>query len=212
MLQPLKRVGLPLLIFLAILPAGQARPNRTLDISGPKAVERPAAKSEVFIKEITDGRVFIKRGRKGGTPNTNDDPQTLTAEVRANIIGCYGRESLVLPSGRPAMELVRQIVTEALAHNGIAVTADSSCPNVASIAISEFWLSNNSGLTKDEYDTALGLTIRVTGPVGSFEVRARGHGQQAGLMPTVGFWQKSFDAACAEFLAAFDIEWSKASR
>jgi hypothetical protein len=195
---------------LACLALGGCATSRSeIKLNSPPIASAPASgavKGAVFIRSVTDKRVFEVAPSEPSTPSLGfEGAAQATAETKARAIGrkrnSYGKAlgDVLLEDGQTVTGVVRDNIAAAFAQAGYRVETDpmaASVPMVLDVEIKKFWAWFQPGFWAITLTSEIEADVKLAGAakVNTLTVRAEDKRQAA----TDSAWMEIVDQALAD--------------
>jgi hypothetical protein len=196
---------------IGIAVAGCATSRSEIKVASPPAAKAVAAatRGSVFIRAVTDERVFEEAPRDPSTPSLGSGgAASASADVKARAIGrkrnTYGKGlgDVLLENGQTVIGLVRENVAAAFQQAGYAVVeqADAAATPV-DVHVKQCWAWFKPGFWAITLNANIGTDVDLGGQV----VTVSTHSEQSGQFATDSSWMeivsKAFDDYRAQLVA-----------
>lgn len=208
---------LSLLLLMLLLPSASSAARRSeiaLKIPAFKDA-RSDAKGVIYLKSVSDDRIFADQPREANTPSIAvGSVATTPAKDRrffiARVRDGYGkaRNNIFLKPDQPVEKVVRELLTSALTSHGYRVVSDAAAAGSGAIvmeaSINQLWgyIQVKGGGWSGDIPKMAGeikttLTTRGPGGKGRFEVS--GMALHRFTLMTAGHWVKMFEALFSDY-------------
>ena len=189
--------------------------HRTVPLAVKNSAATPA-KGTVLLRSVSDDRHFENKPDKPSTPSISGDVNAVSKAELEKYIGRqrngYGHAmgDLVLPGGETVTEKMRELVKEAFARRGYALTTKAGSGNTAEVKIDEFWAWMTPGMWSLGFNARISGKFTVTRAEHTTSFTVLGEGENGGQMGSTENWQETYESAFDDFLAKLDKELANA--
>jgi uncharacterized lipoprotein YajG len=167
----------------ALALAGCAVNRSELAIQAPKALALKPGAPVIFIRTVTDARLFEEQPKTPGTPSLGGEGAAkASAEVKSRAVARkrngYGTllGDVLLDNGQTVAGVVRDNLAAAFAEAGYAVQGGAAAPAGAAtvdVTVRQFWAWSEPGFTEITMNTTIDADLVFSGKGGKQNVSAR---------------------------------------
>jgi len=212
------RVGYAVaLLFVASLSAGCASTRSEISISSPTAAptRQAAAGRAVYIRSVTDERVFEQTPREPGSPSLGfEGAEQASSDVKARAVGrkrsAYGKAmgDVLLQNRQTVVGIVRENLTAAFRNAGYRVVTDpTGTPIVVDVRIKQFWAWFTPGFASIKLSANIETDLGGSG--GGAPTSIRVHVDESRQAATNGAWVQILEKALGDYRVQVESTLSK---
>jgi class 3 adenylate cyclase len=187
--------------------AGCAVSRSELAIQAPKTPALKPGAPVIFIRAITDARVFEEQPKNPNIPSLGGDGAAkATAEVKARAVArkrnSYGQAlgDVLLDNGQTVAGIVRDNLTAAFGDAGYAVQAGTAAPAgaiVVDVTVRKFWAWVQPGFTEITQQIDIDAGLVFSGKGGKQDVSA--HASEGRVAVGDDAWRDIIEKGLVEF-------------